>query len=164
MRSFAAVDVGTTLSVRLHYITLWPMCTLSKDVRVFYFVYVTSWTYSFDNSTSYHSYVDVGLCGTEGPERSTGLYCWDGVLQPRLRAGTGPFAAIFCPTKQPSQEGNQPGLHCRFVPGSGQWLLTDFSLARMEMSVSVWFFYLLSGWMRAAHQEVSSGWKFKNDY
>lgn len=51
------------------------MCTLSKDVRVFYFVYVTSWTYSFDNSTNYHSYVDVGMCGTEGHERSTGLYC-----------------------------------------------------------------------------------------
>lgn len=74
------------------------------------------------------------------PERSAALYWPEVVAQPRLRAGTGPFAAIFCPTKQPSQEGNQPGLHCRFVPGSGQWLLTDFSLARMEMSVSVWFF------------------------
>lgn len=73
-------------------------------------------------------------------ERSTSLYWLEGVVQPRPRAGTGPFAAIFCPTKQPSQEGNQPGLHCRFVLGSGQWLLTDFSLARMEMSVCVWFF------------------------
>lgn len=74
------------------------------------------------------------------PEHSTSSYWPEAVLQLRLRAGTGPFAAIFCPTKQPSREGNQPGLHCRFVPGSGQWLLTEFSLARMEMSVSVWFF------------------------
>lgn len=80
-------------------------------------------------------------------EHSTALYRPEMAMQPWLRAGTGPFAAIFCPTKQPSQEGNQPGLHCRFVPGSGQWLLTDFSLARMEMSVSVWFFICCrSGW------------------
>ena len=60
-----------------------------------------------------------------------------------LRAGTGSFAAIFCPTKRPFWEGNQPGLHCRFVSGSGQWLLTNFSLARMEMSVSDWFLFVV---------------------
>lgn len=91
--------------------------------------------------------------------------CWSSaVVQPRTRAGTGRFAAIFCPTKQPSEEGNQPGLHCRFVPGSGQWLLTDFSLPRMEMSVTVWFFYLLSKWMRTARREVSRTHIVYNDY
>lgn len=53
-------------------------------------------------------------------ERSVALCCSSAEVQPRPRAGTGRFAAIFCPTKQPSEEGNQPGLHCRSVPGSGQ--------------------------------------------
>lgn len=46
------------------------------------------------------------------------------------------FCSHFLSNQRPFWEGNQPGLHCRFVPGSGQWLLTNSSLARMEMSVS----------------------------
>ncbi len=49
-------------------------------------------------------------------------------------AGTGSPAAIFCPTKRPSWDENQPGLHRRLVSGSGQWLLTHISLHRMEIS------------------------------
>lgn len=42
------------------------------------------------------------------------------VLEAELRAGTGSFAAIFCPTKQPIGDGSQPGLHWRFVSRFGQ--------------------------------------------
>lgn len=105
----------------------------------------------------------VWACKRE-PECSATAYWQRAVLQLRLRAGTGPFAAIFCPTKQPSREGNQPGLHCRFVSRSGQWLLTECSLARMEMTVSVWLFYLLSKWPTAVHQEVYGGAKAKNNH
>lgn len=42
------------------------------------------------------------------------------VLEVELRAGTGSFAAIFCPTKQPIGDGSQPGLHWRFVSRFGQ--------------------------------------------
>jgi len=49
-------------------------------------------------------------------------------------AGTGSPAAIFCPTKRPNWDANQPGLHRRLVCGSGQWLLTHTLLHRMEIS------------------------------
>lgn len=98
-------------------------------------------------------------------ECSTSTYWQRAVLQARLRAGTGPFAAIFCPTKQPSREGNQPGLHCRFVSRSGQWLLTEFSLARLKMTGFVWLFNFLFEWATAALEELCRGPKAKyNDY
>lgn len=104
-------------------------------------------------------FYDFSLCdpcsGGVVSERSTALCHSSLVAPPQPRAGTGRFAAIFCPTTQPSQGGNQPGLHCRFVPGSGQWLLTDFSLPRMEMSVSVWFFLFVVEGNEGCSSEVS---------
>lgn len=84
-----------------------------------------------DRAPAVFSRLGSGSGGRE-PFSGNSLLCGEGAGRRRrggragrlreavLRAGTGSFAAIFCPTKQPICGGSQPGPHWRFVPGSGQ--------------------------------------------